>query len=170
MHYFFFRNFEFSQRCLWGFKSYGVLRRVDWQIVTDVSKSLNLSNIQEVLCLLRLVLLSKVSTVAARLIRVCVLMKHVHVGLSSKAEGNFVQLLLRKILRQFSYVVGRLLLFSQYTGSEIYIYIHTHTHARHNKPGVFPLFCLFKKVLQQLREKFVFYIKYLFRFSAQFCS
>ena len=116
-----------------------------------------------------------------------------------------VQLLLnkKKKLRQFSYVVGRLLLFTQYTDSYIhiyiyiyilthiyvyvcvyiYIYVHTHTHthththiyiyiylyiyAGHKKPGVFPLICLFKSGLQQLREKCVLYIKYLFRFSAQ---
>ena len=59
---------------------------------TNVSKAMNLSNIQGELCLLSLVLLSKGSTAAARLTRVNVLTKHMQVGFSSRAVGNIVYL------------------------------------------------------------------------------
>ena len=59
------------------------------------------------------------------------------------------------------YIFRNLYTTSQYTGFEIYIY------ARHKKPGVFPLICLFNSNLQQLRIKCVLDIKYLFRCSVQ---
>jgi len=110
---------------------------------TDVSKALNLSNIQEDLCLPSLVLLSKGSTAAARLIRVKILTKHMHVGLSSRAEGNFVYLLLRpppkKKTGNFRTWSGD---YCCFLNIQVSIHTHTHARARHKKPGVFPLVCL----------------------------